>query len=236
MTIETDWKGDNCYENIGKVYFSKESRSRTSEHTFTVEVNKCPPGTERPIDTEAHDPVEQEGFAGEMQQAFVDALRARGLDAGPEHVTIIKHNPYGSFFRFALRVSRDGCLLPHMRAIARECIRDGSQKGAKHLLVGSIQRAAGKTRVVPRTVVVETGVIESVGKGTSDGTGLMIWVTKAPVPKAWCADREAPAAENLTGWRARHRHADFQKSKWLIRFIFINQLPGRPLLYLHHCA
>jgi hypothetical protein len=25
------------------------------------------------------------------------------------------------------------------------------------------------------------------------------------------------------------RHADFQKSKWLIRFIFINQLPGRPL-------
>ena len=171
MTIETDWKGDNCYENIGKVYFSKESRSRTSEHTFTVEVNKCPPGTERPIDTEAHDPVEHEGFAGEVQQAFVDALRARGIDAGPEHIEIIGAEVNPAFFRFMLRVSRDGCLLPHMRAIARECIRERSQKGAKHLLVGSIQRAAGKTRVVPRTVVVETGVIESVGKGTSDGTG-----------------------------------------------------------------
>jgi hypothetical protein len=157
MTIETDWKGDNCYENIGKVYFSKKSRSHTSEHTFTVEVNECPPGTERPIDTEAHEPIEHEGFAGEVQQAFVDALRARGIDAGPEHIEIIGAEVNPAFFRFMLRVSRDGCLLPHMRAIARECIRERSQKGAKHLLVGSIQRAAGKTRVVPRTVVVERG-------------------------------------------------------------------------------
>ncbi len=33
-----------------------------------------------------------------------------------------------------------------------------------------------------------------------------------------------------------HRHADFQQFTWLIRFIFVNQLPGRPLLDLHHCA
>ena len=40
----------------------------------------------------------------------------------------------------------------------------------------------------------------------------------------------------LMGAKNNHRHADFQKSKWLIRFIFINQLPGRPLRYLQYDA
>jgi len=148
---------------------SEESRSRTSEHTFTVEENKCPPGTERPIDTEARDPVEQEGFAGEMQQAFVDALRRRGIDAGPEHVTITRVAYNNAFSTFMLQISHDGCLLPHMRAIARECIRKYSQKGAKHVLLGSVQRVQGKTRAVVRTVVIETGEIISTGKGDADG-------------------------------------------------------------------
>jgi hypothetical protein len=33
-----------------------------------------------------------------------------------------------------------------------------------------------------------------------------------------------------------HRHADFQGVKRMILFLFINQLPERPLLDLHHCA
>jgi hypothetical protein len=36
--------------------------------------------------------------------------------------------------------------------------------------------------------------------------------------------RSAPPEARLSS-----RHADFQKSNWLIRFIFINQLPGRSL-------
>ena len=35
---------------------------------------------------------------------------------------------------------------------------------------------------------------------------------------------------------SNNRHADCQKSKWLIRFIFINQFPGRPLPRLRDCA
>ena len=42
--------------------------------------------------------------------------------------------------------------------------------------------------------------------------------------------------ERPCGRRLKHRNADFRKSEWLIRFMFINQLPGRPLLNLHHCA
>ena len=170
IRTETEWRGDKCYENIGKVYFSKESSSRTTEHTFTVDPNKCAPGTERMIDSEDYDAVEQEGFAGEMQQAFVEALRRRGIDAGPEHVTI--HGVFGNraFFKFMLRVSRDGCLLPHVRAIARECIGEASQKGAQQLLLGSVQRAYGKTRVVARMVRVETAIIDSGGKGDANGT------------------------------------------------------------------
>ena len=40
----------------------------------------------------------------------------------------------------------------------------------------------------------------------------------------------------VAGAESNHRHVDLQKSKWLIRFIFINRLPGRPLHHLHHCA
>ena len=170
ITTETAWKGDTCYESIGKVFFSKENSSQTSEHTFTVQANKCAPGTERMIDGEDYDPVEQEGFAGEMQQAFVDALRRRGIDAGPEHVSINGAETNQAYFQFTLRVSGDGCLLPQVRAIARECIREGSQEGAKHILLGSIQRAFGKTRAIVRMVVVETALIDSGGKGDANGT------------------------------------------------------------------
>lgn len=37
----TEWVGDKCYPNIGKVYFSKDSKSRTV--TFEFEVKKGPP-------------------------------------------------------------------------------------------------------------------------------------------------------------------------------------------------
>lgn len=169
ISTETDWEGDKCYENIGQVYFSKEKRSQTSEHTFTVEKNECPPGTARPIDTEAQDPVKHDGFAGELQQAIVDALNRAGINAGPEHVTIPRTAYNNTYSTFVLRVSHDGCLLPHMRAIARECIRGYSQEGAQRLLLGSVQRVHNRTRVNVRTVFVETGEVESAGKGDAEG-------------------------------------------------------------------
>ena len=36
--------------------------------------------------------------------------------------------------------------------------------------------------------------------------------------------------------QSNHRHADFQSAKRLILFLFIDQLPGRLLLDLHHLA
>ena len=168
MSTATEWSGDTCYENIGKVYFSKENTSTTSTHSFTVK--KCKPGEERMADSKDYDPIEQEGFAGQVQQAFVKALQRHGIDAGPEHVRIEDVDATSQFFTFFLRVSHDGCLLPQKEAIARECIRDYSQEGAMYMLVGAIQRTRTQTRATPRIVRVETGEIGSTGKADVNGT------------------------------------------------------------------
>jgi len=113
--------------------------------------------------------IVQEGFDGEVQAAFVNAFRSQGVAAGPEHVTVFdtdKENP----FTFIIRVSKDHCVLPHRRAIARECIKLGSQEGAMHAFIGGIQRTSHRTRATIRVVNVETGVVESTGKGDTDGT------------------------------------------------------------------
>ena len=171
ISTASEWAGDRCYENIGKIYFSKKNSSETSTHSFTVKKGECEPGTERLADTEDYDPVEQEGFAGEMQQAIVDAFRRSGIEAGREHVTISDVNANRSLFKFQIRTSSDGCLLPHGRTIARECIREGSQKGAPRILLGSVQRFGGKTRALIRMVRTETAEVKWTGKGDADGSG-----------------------------------------------------------------
>ena len=167
MSTASEWSGDNCYESIGKVYFSKKNTSTTSTHSFTVK--KCKPGEERMADSKDYDPIEQEGFAGQVQQAFVKALRRHGIDAGPEHVRIEDVDATSQFFTFFLRVSHDGCLLPQEEAIARECIRDYSQEGAMYMLVGGIQRTGTQTRATPRIVRIGTGEIGSTGKADVNG-------------------------------------------------------------------
>ena len=52
---------------------------------------------------------------------------------------------------------------------------------------------------------------------------------RSPFGRTTCVCRRYAARLNC-------RHADFQKSKWLIRFMFISRLPGRPLPRLRGCA
>jgi len=173
MVVETTskWKGDRCYENIGQVYFSRENADNTSSYSFIVaKSNECKAGEHRMSETEDYGPVVQEGFAGEVQAAFVDALRSYGVEAGPEHVTIDDTGADNPLFSFGIRISNDHCVLPHMRAISRECIREGSQESAVHMLTGSIQRTGSRTRATVRVFKVETGQIDSTGKGDADGT------------------------------------------------------------------
>ena len=100
-------------------------------------------------------PVVQEGLEGKIQAAFVKAFQDRGVAAGPEHVTIF--DPDENPSKFIIRVSQDHCLLPNGRAIAKECIRDHSQEGAKYAFIGGIQRSGLRTRVTVRVVDIETG-------------------------------------------------------------------------------
>ena len=147
--------------------YDAESKTRVSWQFWP---NECKADEYLLSSHKNYDPVVQEGLDGEVQAAFVDALRSKGVAAGPEHVTIYdaeNTNP----IRFMLRVSGDHCLLPAERAIAEKCIKEGSQEGAMHVLLGGIQRTDSQTRATVRVVEVETGLISSGGKGDADGTG-----------------------------------------------------------------
>ena len=58
----------------------------------------------------------------------------------------------------------------------------------------------------------------------------------APVGLSRSADEIDVRKGEFGSGRSLHgrRLADFQKFKWLIRFIFFNQLPGRPLHMIQH--
>ncbi len=130
----------------------------------------CKAGETRPSESQDYGPTAHEGFTGQVQNAFVKAFQSQGVAAGPEHVTISDTQKDSQYFTFFLRVSRDRCLLPHIRAISRQCIRKGSQEGATYILIGSVQRVVKRTRANVRIVRVETGEIISTGKGDSNGT------------------------------------------------------------------
>lgn len=116
-----------------------------------------------------------------------------GLKHTPDEVTaknalaasLKKFNRHGSkefvhtynngLTNFILYVSRDGCLLPDRdlinEAIRNNCVKPHSLEGAQRLILGSIQQANGKTRVLMRVVEVETGLVGKTGKGDANGTG-----------------------------------------------------------------
>jgi len=72
-------------------------------------------------------------------------------------------------------ISWDNCLLPDRdlinEAIKNYCVKPHSLQGAIRVILGSIQQASGKTRVLMRVVDVETALIGQTGKGDANGTG-----------------------------------------------------------------
>jgi len=132
--------------------------------------NECKADELKLSKSKDYGPIVQEGFAGEVQAAFIRAFRSRGVEAGPEHVTIINPEKDKEFFNFAIRVSIDHCVMPHMRAISQMCIKLHSQENALDAFIGGIQRRDQRTRATVRVVKIETAEIDDTGMGTVDGT------------------------------------------------------------------
>jgi hypothetical protein len=75
---------------------------------------------------------------------------------------------------FAVRLGEGGNPQPSIACIEQQIkqgnVEEGSQEGAKTLLIGCIQQAGGATRATVREVDVETGEIGRSGKGDGPGT------------------------------------------------------------------
>lgn len=101
------------------------------------------------------------------QTALVEGLRAAGFGVGPQHVSVTK----GEITKFGVRLAEGGCVLRSIESIESTCVAPGSQKGARRLLLGGVQRTADATRVTARIVEAETGVVVQAAKADAAGIG-----------------------------------------------------------------
>lgn len=81
-------------------------------------------------------------------------------------VSIEQASP-GGLWKFAVRISARGCVLPSLDALA-DCSSPGSAP-ATELLVGSLQIAGEASRIVARIFDVETGEIRTTAKADTRG-------------------------------------------------------------------
>lgn len=101
------------------------------------------------------------------RDALVKGMQDAGFPVGPEHVSVESKE----MSHFQVRLGEDGCILLSIEAIKAGCPPDGKQKGAKRLLIGTVQHAGTTTRVTARIVEAETSVILKAAKADADGNG-----------------------------------------------------------------
>jgi hypothetical protein len=106
----------------------------------------------------------------EGEEEIKEGLK-RGLGVDDDHIQVSKR---GGLDQYVVVLGRGNRPLPSMdatqQAIGAGDVAEGSLEGGDTLLVGSVQQVGDQTRVVARTVNVETGVVQEAGKGTADGT------------------------------------------------------------------
>lgn len=105
---------------------------------------------------------------GKAEDAVINALQNNGYAVDAASVFVYEA---GGLICFAVRLGAGGNPLPAISCIEQQGnIEEGSQEGAKTLLIGCIQQTGDMTRATAREVDVETGEIGRTGKGDSNGT------------------------------------------------------------------
>lgn len=125
-----------------------------------------------PEEEEAKVDVSDSGQIDPMTEKLRAALLRVLSDHGPElDDSSVKVESWGAegLWRFAIRISDEGCILPTLDSIAN-CSSSKAQVSASRLLIGSLQVAGGASRVTARIIDVETGEILTASKGDSTGT------------------------------------------------------------------
>lgn len=101
-------------------------------------------------------------------QSIIKGFHAQGIMIGPEHILVQSYHN-GAVDKFVVRLDKNGCVLPDgqcvMEAGENGYLPEGKQEGAFRHLYGSAVTVGSRTRVLTRTVNIETGEIMSTGKG-----------------------------------------------------------------------
>ncbi len=101
-------------------------------------------------------------------QAIIAGFHAQGIPIGPEHILVQSYHN-GAVDKFVVRLDKNGCVLPDgqcvMEAGENGYLPEGKQEGAFRHLYGSVVTVGNRTRVLTRTVNIETGEIMDTGKG-----------------------------------------------------------------------
>ncbi|GEM_PF-5503632 len=101
-------------------------------------------------------------------KSIIAGFHAQGIPIGPEHILVQSYHN-GAVDKFVVRLDKNGCVLPDgqcvMEAGENGYLPKGKQEGAFRHLYGSAVTVGSRTRVLTRTVNIETGEIMSTGKG-----------------------------------------------------------------------
>lgn len=117
--------------------------------------------------TKAADSKENDPVADRLREALSRVLSELGQEVDSNSVSVEPVAP-GGLWRFAVRISGQGCILPSLDSFA-DC-SSTAPGSATHLLVGSLQIAGGASRFNARVVDVETGEVLTATRGDTQGT------------------------------------------------------------------